>query len=310
MFGGKQAHQADVGAVVDWLATHGQVGDLLLVGGQDWISRIIQRLTESPFSHALVITGPDTLIEAYDYRLTVSENDEGVYEISFLAFAEREHSLARLNIYRLPEGTLDMCRLHSTAELLRDTAPTYPTLAAIVFLLAQLTGRVARAAENGRRRWLMPSRKHIGVQARFWGDGPRRVHCAELATRLYCAAGAEIEFKSPLLSPYIDAVEGQGTYLARDLQAPEGPGGGPVQAPAPAEPAPLSLNFVSNMLAPFAGAISVFNSIANRALCRAEPDIADYILPNDFANADPFRKVASLTLNRRGVGEAAQPLHN
>lgn len=307
MFGGKEADEGNVGAVLDWLTTHAEVGDLVLVGGADWISRAIQHLTESPYSHALVVTGDDTLIEAYDYRITISEQDEGVYETPFSVFAKREHALARLCIYRLPEGTLDMQRLGSSAALMRDTAPTYPTLAAIVFLIAQLVGRTARSETNGGRTWLMPSRRRISAQARFWGDGPRRVHCAELATRLFCAAGAEIEFKNPLLSPYIDTIHGTGNYSARNLQSPAGPGNEPASVPLPKQAGPLSLNLVSSVFAPVSGIVSVFNSIANRALSRAEPDIADYILPNDFTTADPFRKVASLTLDNEGDGEADHP---
>jgi len=285
--------------VVDWLDENAQAGDLLLIGGRDWISRVIQRITESPYSHVSVVIGSDLLIEAYDYNLTISEEDEGVYETSFTTFAKRHKEISEIALYRLPGQSFDIEKMRYAAALMSSSAPTYPTLAAFVFLAGHLAGRVARAKR--RKRLLGPSQKGIRAQARFWGDGPRRVHCAELATRLYCASGAELDFHEPFLSLYIDSVNGKGNYRAHRLQALDAPrrmeGLGSAEKVRSTE----SLGSTARGFSPLGRTAEIFNAIVNRALCEAEPDIADYIMPDDFTKAAPFERVGSLIVDSRAV---------
>ncbi|GMA55481.1 hypothetical protein GCM10025857_68380 [Alicyclobacillus contaminans] len=54
------------------------VGDLLLVRDADFISRAIEDITHSPYSHVAVFTGPNELVEAQGFR-RVGYQDPGVY---------------------------------------------------------------------------------------------------------------------------------------------------------------------------------------------------------------------------------------
>jgi uncharacterized protein YycO len=54
-------------------------GDLLLVRDTDFVSRSIEFVTHSPYSHVAIFTGPDELVEAQGFR-KVGYQDLGKYE--------------------------------------------------------------------------------------------------------------------------------------------------------------------------------------------------------------------------------------
>lgn len=279
--------------IADWLAATTRVGDLVLTGCHDPVSRLIQLATNSPYSHAAVVTGRDELTEAYDYALTLREDDEGVYRIDFRGFAERASRIADISIYRIEH--LDGDRFEWTADALHESTPTYPTTAALMFIAGQLTRTMTNQRVRPDRR---PSMRRIARQARFLGDGPRRVHCAELATRLYAAAGAFLDFRHPLLGPYIDVVNGVNDYLADDLPSPLIEGR---SRPKRGLWVPKGTRRGRKLLiATCAGITDFGGATLTRALYRLEPDIADYIMPGDLAAAKPLTLVERRTFTKDG----------
>jgi hypothetical protein len=54
------------------------IGDLLLVRDTDFISRSIERITHSPYSHVAIFTSPDALVESTGFR-KVGYQDPGRY---------------------------------------------------------------------------------------------------------------------------------------------------------------------------------------------------------------------------------------
>lgn len=280
--------------VATWLHDQCQVGDLLLSGQRDFGSRLIQSATNSRYSHAAVVTSPGSITEAYDYSLTFDEDDEGVFGTDFATYAKRTTGLSDLAIYRA-EGT-DTERLTWTANSLRQSTPTYPTTAAAIFVIAQKTKRMAN---RDTPRHKLPRLPKLRRQANFFADGIRRVHCAELATRLYAAADTHLDFRQPLLAPYIDVINGPGDYKADDLPSPLKPGRGRAQKGQHAPPhhtQPRKL-----IIATIAGITDLTNTIANRRLHKPTGDIADYTMPGDLTNAHPLQLVARLHRTKQGT---------
>jgi len=279
--------------ITQWLAGTALVGDLILTGQHDRVSRWIQRATNSTYSHAAVVTGPFELTEAFDYALTFSEDDEGVYQTDFETFIKRSKRLADIAIYRPHQ--LDHDRLEWTADALHENTPTYPTTAALMFIGGQLTRRMTNQAVPRRRR---PPPQRIRRHANFFGDGPRRVHCAELATRLYAASGAFLDFRHPLLGPYIDVVNGVNDYLADGLPSPITKGRG---KPKRGLWAPKGTRRGKRLLiATCAGITDLTGELATRMLYRLQGDIADYIMPGDLTAARPLNLIARRRFNPRG----------
>jgi uncharacterized protein YycO len=55
------------------------IGDLLLVRDVDFVSRSIEKITHSPYSHVAIFTGPNELVEAQGFK-RVGYQDAGVYQ--------------------------------------------------------------------------------------------------------------------------------------------------------------------------------------------------------------------------------------
>ncbi len=187
-----------------WLGETMEPGDLVLSGSSDLISRLIQISTASHVSHVAVAVSADALLEAYDYGFTPIETDEGVFKTDLSDFVTRSNQLDRL-VVRRPCG-LDHALMAEVLESAITNSPPYPTAGAALMslLLATAKPSVQRllAALLGRGRLDAALETLVGMAA----DGSEQVHCSEIATRLYTAAGVELRFIEPVLLAHMHRV--------------------------------------------------------------------------------------------------------
>lgn len=283
-----------------------RVGDAVLTGGDDPVSTIIQTGSRSPYSHIGVVVGPGLVVEAYDYALTPDETDEGVFIIALDDFLDRCSHLRAVEVRRPLH--IDRGRLVAAAHHLEDHSPGFPTLGMACLALCGLSDPLLGVLPGGIGRRLATALASVAA------DGVWAVHCAETATRLYHAAGVPLRFRSPRLWPHLVALQ--------SLQ--DRPGG---QAQPPLVDLPTSRRQAAEgcwprglRLAPYAVAAtvravgyrarrawrdetqgdrawrdgaSVVGADHGRGASRAPEsgDVADLILPGDFARADPFELV-------------------
>lgn len=175
-----------------------QIGDVILVGGTDPISRMRQWGERSSFSHSAISLGNGALCEAYDYALTPFDVDEGIFQISHDSFLSRTRTTDRIRVLR-PTG-IDPERLRAMASYYQTHSPSFATLALVSLLWAGLSKPVVyRLPDRIRRRILRR-------QVRSIGDGPQSVHDAEFVVRLLVSSGVPIRLKRPLLHRHLDYV--------------------------------------------------------------------------------------------------------
>ena len=260
------------------LARRVRPGDAVLTGASDPVSLIIQTGSRSPYSHIGIVVGPGRLIEAYDYALTPDETDEGIFSITLDEFIGRCGRLRDIEVRRPRAIATD--RLVDAARHLELHSPGFPTLGMGCLALCGLSEPLLRVLPDERRRRL------TGAQARLAADGAWAMHCAETATRLYYAAGLPLRFRRPRLWAHIQAIAAERPpWHLVDLPTERR------RADAGRWPSGLGLG-------PFAAG-STARALRDRARTPGPVDVADLILPGDFARADPFHTVARLR-RRRG----------
>lgn len=270
--------------LLDILKEHLEVGDAVLSGGVDPLSLMIQLGTRSRFSHMAVVTEPGQLTEAYDYGLNPDESDDGVYGLTFGDYVARATTMRQLQILR-PDG-VDKRRVTATAAYLRDHAPGFPTLGMAFLAICGLSSPVLRRlpTDIGRRSTVR--------QILAAGDGVRRMHCAETATRIYHEAGLPIRFDAPRLGYHVQHLD----KARADRRGAERPGGQLLPLPTTARAAqpggwPTAGLRQAGRLATFAR--DGFGRTWRERTTSQDPvDLADLILPGDFMRASPFEKVA------------------
>ncbi len=266
-----------------------QVGDAVLSGGVDPISLMIQLGTRSRFSHMAVVTGPGEMTEAYDYAFNPDESDDGIYGLSFTDYAARATTMRQLQILR-PIG-IDQDRVANTASYLRDHSPGFPGVGMLFLALCGLSTPVLQRLPEA------ASRRSTVKQILMAGDGVRRMHCAETATRIYHEAGLPIRFESPRLKYHIrHLVETQPTQelvalptIDRTANRGSWPGGGVREL---ARNAGIAFS-------------AVRETVRERSKAEDPVDVADLILPGDFMRASPFEKVGRFNWNGAGWDRAA-----
>lgn len=280
--------------VETWLGDRAEAGDLLLIGSRDRIARLIQFATNSPYSHAALVTGRHVVTEAYDYGMTSSEGGGDVYQTSFQDLLSRYRRLSRLAIYRMPPETVDVNLMTWTAKSLQDNTPTYPTLAALIFLTNHAARRSATLAGL---KLDSPKRRTTARRVRWWADGPYRVHCSELATRLFSSAGGFLDFRQPLMATYMNMVADPGDYESDELIPLIGNQDKVrrrLWAPKTARGARKLLTGATS------GVSGLTNTLANRLSSGTRWDLADLVMPGDLASADPLIQVAILEIDHTG----------
>lgn len=265
-----------------------QVGDAVLSGGVDPISLMIQLGTRSRFSHMAVVTGPGELTEAYDYAFNPDESDDGIYGLSFSEYVARATTMRQLQILR-PVG-IDQDRVANTAAYLREHSPGFPGIGMLCLALCGLSTPVLRRLPEA------AGRRSTIKQVVMAGDGVRRMHCAETATRIYHEAGLPIRFESPRLKHHI-------RYLTEHQPHQELVGLPTIDRTAHRGSWP---DGGFRDLAKTAGVtLSAFRqTLRERANSADTVDVADLILPGDFMRATPFEKVARFNWNGTTWDEA------
>ncbi|MEM7326582.1 MAG: hypothetical protein AAF531_26080 [Actinomycetota bacterium] len=214
-------------SVVKWVRREAKIGDLLLIGSQDRVSRVIQRASNSRFSHAAVITDDDEVTEAYDYSLTLNEDDEGIYRTTIADFLTRTPKMHVVRLLR--PNAIDVDKLQRAARELFRRAPPYPTIGATFLGFIRLLSEPIPHPEEGlfgqqrfgRRlhRWLDAV---ATAQVGFVGDGIHKVHCAESVVQIYRTAGFDVILPQPFLIRSVDRADRlRADALHRELNRPE-----------------------------------------------------------------------------------------
>lgn len=280
-----------------------KIGDVILTGGWDPVSLLIQVGSRSPFSHAAIVTGPLELTEAFDYALTPEESDEGVFAVSLSYFMGRTRAMRRVRILR-PVG-VDQQRVISAARHLHHHSPGFPSVGMGFLALCGLSGPALRALPADLRARL------AALQIRLAGDGIRRMHCAETVIRIYGEAGLALRFSAPRLSVHIDQLDsGHGTpghgNPGHD-DSGQGDGGRRPVLRLPTEERiavrgcwPGGRQPLRAGRAVVAAVRSLRATVMERARSRDQVDVADLILPGDFARAEPFELAGDFVRTRRG----------
>ena len=168
--------------LVGLIHEHGRPGDTLLAGGTGLIGRAIQVFTQSGYSHAALLVGPEHVVEAYDYSITPSERDEGIYPITLIDFASRDY--CRVLLLR-PSG-VDTDAVVDAAKRLVWNSPTFPTMGLILIGLCLATAPVLKVLPRSL------SRPIATAQVWLTADGPTRMHCSEAVARIYAETGLRI----------------------------------------------------------------------------------------------------------------------
>lgn len=306
---------------VEWLKETTEPGDLILTGSSDLLSWMIQWGTRSHVSHTAIVRSDEGVVEAYDFGLTPDESDEGVFEHSFEEMVDRSYKLKYL-IVRRPRGWTDerRARFDRSLQYTLNHSPAFPTvgagMASVLVILTRPECRRLRDRLPSPLRWLVD--RLILWLANSVSDGPRRVHCSEIATRLLTRVGFELRFADPTLGPVV-------------AQMP----GGEIGEDGAARFAIADRNWVSNLprirrkarkserpqvdlsSGSKAGSSTMYRAtvpVKTKALFVAgtrgffgtkrpedrepTPDMADLILPADLERAEPFDTVGMLV--RRG----------
>lgn len=274
-----------------WLQRRSQTGDLLLTGSDGLVGRLIQVSTKSLYSHAAVVVDGQ-IVEAYEYGLTPNESDEGIYVTPFSRIRERNDELRTL-LLRRPVG-LDVSAFRASTNHYIIANPSFASIGICLLGIARVANLTTDSPEVARGMSSDLLLRLLEFQAVLTGDGDKRVQCAELATRIYTKAGISLSFESPLLAPLL-AVLASGTG---DLRSDEIRLRGDVWVHL-ADSAVVR-NSETARWAGWRDVKDVVSSLRNRFTESAPPDMADFIVPNDFVRAKPFETVGVLHL-REGV---------
>ncbi len=274
-----------------------EIGDTILTGGVDPISRIIQTGSRSPFSHVVVVSGEGSVTEAYDHALTPAEDDDGIFEISVEELVARS-GLRRMRIIR--PRRVDEQRIRDVACHFRQHSPGFPTVGMVGLALCGVSGPVLRASPRRlRNRWM-------AKQIRLAGDGIQRMHCAETVTRIYLAAGVPLRFRSPRLRLHIEFFDHleQLHRLDRFARLPE-----PASIPTVRRTAAVGVWPSDRGVCGYPALVTFalgagWTTWRQRSRSQGPMDPVDLVLPGDFARAEPFEVVSDLEWTRRGWREA------
>jgi len=252
---------------------HAEPGDLLLAGGNDWISRCIKIGSRSVFCHVAVFLSEDEVIESYDEEFTPDETDDGVVAITLADFLGRD--LSDLKIIRPVD--IDVDRLKQIAGTFTRCSAPYPSVGAFIAAACLATNPVLTKLPNVMRRPILTA------QVRLAGDGAVAMHCAESATRLYHATGMELEFPNPALRPQFE-------HTRDYLRLPVQPIGAKERVPITGQ-WPRPKNFQQVMNATGFGVRGIVGTVRKR--WNQPPDEHDFLLPVDMDKSPSFPPVAS-----------------
>jgi|GEM_PF-3481814 len=258
---------------IDDILMYAQPGDLLLAGGNDWISRCIKIGSRSIFCHVAVFLSEDEVIESYDKEFTPDETDDGVVAISLRDFLARD--LTDLKIIRPLD--IDVERLSEVAGTFTRCSAPYPSVGSFVAAACLATNPVLTKLPGPIRRPILTA------QVRLAGDGAIAMHCAESASRLYHATGVELEFPNPMLAPQIEHTR---NYLGLPIQPLRKTRRDPTSG---RWPRPRNIRGLVNVTG--FGLREIVSTVRKR--WNQPPDEHDFLLPVDMDKSPSFSAVAS-----------------
>lgn len=263
-----------------------QIGDLLLSGGSDFVSLIIQLLTWSRFSHAALyvglVDGIPSVLEAYDFSLTPSECDEGVSVFPLEKYLERVAKSGANFMVMRPDG-LDTESFRKNVEYFQTRAARFPSTGIALLGLCLVANVIQQLLPVGWRS--LPWEPLLRVAC----DGTGLMHCSEAATRIYFESGFEVAFGARSLDRQIAQAH---AVVGHDALLPLSTGLRTANVGAwPRESMPRVFRYPLNT--PWA-----INSAVEAVRCRAGNrhglDFADLTMPGDYEAAQPFTRVIAL----------------
>lgn len=247
-------------------------GDLLLVGGNDWISRCMKFGSKSELCHAGVFLSEDEVIESYDEEFTLDEGDDGVVAISVRDFLGR--NLSHLRVVR-PYG-IDLDRFDDVVGTFTKCSAPYPSVGAFIAAACLAANPVLKRIPAPVRRPMLTA------QVRLAGDGAVAMHCAEAVTRLYHATGLAIEIPNPLFDLQIEHTR---DYLKMPIQ--------PLRTFERVPTVgrwPRPQNVLQIAQASGSSVLRIANTVRER--WKQPPDEFDFLVPADLGNSPSFYTLA------------------
>lgn len=194
--GGRQAGSRDQDALR--VLRTAQPGDLVLTGADDPISRLIQLVLDTRYSHAAIVHEPGRVLEAYDRNLLRRDTDEGVFSIPMERVIDRaDHGLTAIAI--LEPRDLHASSMTATAVDACAANPPFSTIAAALIGVHLLAERGAAAIDRERDLAELVADRWVD----YLGDGPKRMSCGEFAAWFYSDAGLNLDFGAPRLGQLI-----------------------------------------------------------------------------------------------------------
>ena len=217
---------------------------------------------------------------------------------------------------RRPIG-LNGDKLESAIRFALENSPPFPTSGALMLNALILTARpeaqwlLGRMAMAGLAR---PIDRMLDSLVDLVADGPERVHCSEIATRLYYGSGLDVRFVQPLLLPHYRRViaaeavgdrtikvdrrlRGKVASLDRHLRRRARRGRLPEmeldEGPKVAVETKVTAATEVQKMTLDAALDRIREAPAN------ESDIADLVVPGDYERAEPFDTVGVLLRDRR-----------
>lgn len=286
-----------------WVHERARIGDLILIGSRDTVSRVIQRASNSRFSHAAVVTDDGEVTEAYDYSLTLNEDDEGIYRTGFDKFLDRTPKLHTVLLLRPID--LDVERLKRAAKELYRKAPPYPTVGATFLGFIRLLSEPVPPLEEGLfRQHLVGKRLHrwldraATAQVGFVGDDIHKVHCAESVIHIYEAAGLTVNLKQPFLARSADRARRLEQQKLREEFGPPDPR--PQTQSTDRTRQTRSMREITGKVVrhPVKATTSLHRVWKARMELRHVASPNDYIFPGDLEEADCFSYIGMLPVTR------------
>lgn len=262
---------------IEALLENSVTGDIFLTGRSGVFSPIAKLMTRSRFSHVIIALGDGEFLEAYDHNLTLNEHDEGVYVRNTDYIMSTESTLTDLMALR--PMSINATKFKRLALEVFEHSPPYPSVGIFILgfccLIVPLTKRLPEKARSA----------FMGGQVRFGTDGNTRMHCSELAARLFVAADVELDFECAILQDHMKHLVDH-----REDLLPENP------VPRRAE---KSIWHPRWMGAVRQGFVEVGLTFRDRSEPVPTGDQFDLVMPGDFERVMPFEVLAHLVKQRR-----------
>gem|GEM_PF-5373109 len=257
-----------------WLSDVAEPADLIETACDDFTSRTIRFGARGRSSHVALVVDEGWLVEAYDRKFTIREDDGGLFELDFPSFVARGE-LRRVEIRR--PRRVNAANVCSLARHAVTHSPPFASLGSV--MIAGLGIAELPVREVGRR-------LARGIQVA--GDGIARLNCAEFPARIYTESGFQLEFENPRLGKLMKALSAEQDLKALSGRLVDVP-------PRRAWSADPSLPY----------GLDVVDAYRRRIEEDTPADWADLVMPTDFARSPKFDLVGAMELGTDGLWHRA-----